>query len=176
MNKYQEYINKPTQFLALSGYTHQEFDAILPHFREYFYDWMDTYRLDGKLRGKRRYVDYKNSPLFTIEEKLFFILLYLKTNNLQSVQGMLFGISQPKANQWIHCLQSVLNQALNGMGELPARDMQDVEFDENDGKLYLHDGTERPIQRPVDAEKQKSYYSGKKTTYHQKQCTNRCNV
>lgn len=164
MSKYQEYINKPRQFLAACGYTHQEFNALLPHFRKHFYDWMDTYRLDGELRGNRGYVDYKNSPLFTIEEKLFFILLYLKTNNLQSIQGMLFGISQPKANQWIHCLQTVLNQTLNGMGELPARDMQDAVFAENEGNLYFHDGTERPIQRPTDAEKQKSYYSGKKNS------------
>lgn len=29
----------------------------------------------------------------------------------------------------------------------------------------LHDGTERPIQRPKDSEKQKEYYSGKKKTH-----------
>lgn len=162
MSKYQEYAEKPTQFLALCGYTRQEFDALLPHFREHYYEWMDTYRLDGKLRGKRKYVDYKNSPLLTIEDKLFFILIYLKTNNLQTIQGVLFGISQPKANQWIHCLHSVLNQALDGLGELPARQMADVTFDENEGALYFHDGTERPIQRPSDPDAQKSHYSGKK--------------
>ena len=150
MSKYQEYAEKPTQFLALCSYTRQEFDALLPYFREHYYEWMDTYRLDGKLRGKRKYVDYKNSPLLTIEDKLFFILIYLKTNNLQTVQGVLFGISQPKANQWIHCLHSVLNQALDSLGELPARQMEDVTFDENEGDLYFHDGTERPIQRPIE--------------------------
>ena len=120
---------------------------------------MATYRLDGKLRGKRKYVDYKNSPLPTIEDKLFFILNYLKTNNLQTVQGAFFGISQPKANQWIHCLHAVLNQTLNGLGELPAREMADVKFDENENGLYFHDGTERPIQRPSDADEQRSHYS-----------------
>ena len=28
--------------------------------------------------------------------------------------------------------------------------------------LYFHDGTERPIPRPVDPEQQRFYYSGKK--------------
>jgi len=31
--------------------------------------------LNGKPRGKRRYTDYKNSPLPTIEDKLLFILI-----------------------------------------------------------------------------------------------------
>jgi hypothetical protein len=162
MSKYQEYAEKPTQFLALSGYTRQEFDALLPDFGDHYYEWMDTYRLDGKLRGKRKYVDYRNSPLPTVEDKLFFILSYLKTNNLQTVQGALFGITQPKANQWIHCLHAVLNQTLNGIGELPARDMADVKFDEQNNSLYFHDGTERPIQRPSDPDEQKNHYSGKK--------------
>ncbi len=162
MSKYQENAEKPTAFLALCGYTRQEFDALLPHFSEHYYDWMDTYQLDGKLRGKRKYVDYKNSPLPTIEDKLFFILSYVKTNNLQTVQGSLFGMSQPKANLWIHCLLPILNQTLDGLGELPARQMEDVTFDENEDALYFHDGTERPIQRPSDPYEQKNNYSGKK--------------
>ncbi len=162
MSKYQEYAEKPTPFLALCGYTREEFDALLPHFSEQYYEWMDTYRLDGELRDNRKYVDYKNSPLPTMEDKLFFILTYVKTNSLQEVHGALFGMSQPKANLWIHCLHSVLNQTLNGLGELPAREMGDVNFEKNDGILYFHDGTERSIQRPSDPDEQKTYYSGKK--------------
>jgi hypothetical protein len=164
MSKYQEYAEKPTQFLALCGYTRTEFDALLPDFGKHYYEWMDTYRLDGKLRGKRKYVDYKNSPLATIEDKLFFILNYLKTNNLQTVQAAFFGITQPKANQWIHRLHAVLNQTLNGIGQLPAREMADVKFDEKENSLYFHDGTERPIQRPCDSDEQRTHYSGKKRT------------
>ena len=159
MGKYAETKGKERQFLALTGYTEEEFEALLPEFGEVFYDWMDTYQLDGKKRRKRRYVDYKNSPLPTIEDKLFFILVYLKTNNLQQVQGSLFGMGQPKANQWIHCLHGVLNQTLNCLGELPAREMADVQFDEEAEEIYYHDGTERPIQRPSDKEDQKTYYS-----------------
>jgi hypothetical protein len=162
MSKYQENAEKPTEFLALTGYTRQEFDELLPHFRECYYEWMKSHRLDGKPRGKRQYSDYKNSPLPTIEDKLFFILHYLKTNNLQAVQGALFGISQPKANVWIHCLHSALNKALARLGELPVRQMAELTFGEGEEKLYFHDGTERPIPRPGDHELQQFYYSGKK--------------
>jgi hypothetical protein len=168
VSKYKDYAEKPTEFLALTGYTHQEFEALLPHFGKSYYEWMKHHRLDGKPRGKRKYSDYKNSPLPTIQDKLLFILHYLKTNNLQTVQGALFGMSQPKANVWIHCLHLILNQTLAELGELPARQMQQVVFDENEETLYFHDGTERPIPRPCDPDQQRLYYSGKKTARGQK--------
>lgn len=163
MSQYQEYAEKPTEFLALTGYTRQEFDALLPHFRDSYYQRMRTHRLDGKPRGKRKYSDYQNCPLPLMADKLFFILNYLKTNNLQTVQGAFFGLSQPKANVWIHCLHPILNQSLAALGELPARTMEDVSFDETEAALYFHDGTERPIQRPSDPAEQQLYYSGKKS-------------
>lgn len=162
MSKYQKYAEKPTEFLALTGYTRQEFDVLLSRFRIHYYERMRTHRLDGKPRGNRKYSDYQNSPLPTIEDKLFFILNYLKTNNLQTVQGSLFGMSQPKANVWIHHLHPILNQTLNDLGELPARQMENVTFDVENDALYFHDGTERPIQRPSDSDQQRQHYSGKK--------------
>lgn len=166
MSKYQTYQAKPTEFLALTGYTHQEFEALLPHFREQYYQWMATHRLDGQVRGNRKYSDYQNSPLPTSEDKLFFILAYLKSNNLQMVQGALFGMSQPKANRWIHCLHPILNQTLSALGELPAREMDALTFDEQEDQLFFHDGTaprgHPPILRPSDPAEQQAYYSGKK--------------
>ncbi len=168
MNLYQEYVNKPTEFLALTGYTQEEFEALLPHFDKCYAEWMSTHCLDGKARGKRKYSAYKNSPLPGIADKLFFILHYLKTNNLQQVQAAMFGMSQPKANLWIHCLHPILNQTLAKPGELPARDMEQMIFDVDEEAIYFHDGTERPIPRPGDPEQQRLYYSGKKTTWDQK--------
>jgi len=168
MSPYQEYDKKPTEFLALTGYTCEEFEALLPHFGKCYVQWMGTHRLDGKPRGKRKYSGYKNSPLPTIADKLFFILHYLKTNNLQQVQGAMFGMSQPKANLWIHCLHPILNQTLAELGELPARDMAQMIFDAEEEAIYFHDGTERPIPRPGEPEQQRLYYSGKKTTRDQK--------
>ena len=161
MSKYKEYANKTTEFLALTGYTPQEFEALLPYFAKNYAAWMKQHRLDGQPRRQRSYSDYKNSPLPTIADKLFFILHYLKTNNLQSVQGALFGMSQPKANVWIHCLLPILNQSLAELGELPARQMSQMVFAEHEETLYFHDGTERPIPRPVEPEQQRLCYSGK---------------
>ncbi len=125
MSKYKEYAEKPTGFLALTGYTRQEFEALLLHFGKCYYEWLKTHRLDGKPGGKRTYSDYKNSPLPTIEDKLLLILHYLKTNNLQTGPGALFGMSQPKAkalsdldkhiNQWLSSLPVRIEHAIGGV-------------------------------------------------------------
>ena len=66
---------------------------------------------------------YKNCPLPTPEDRLFFILVYLKTYALQVVQGRLFGMGQSKANQWIHVLLPVLLAALRALGDALARSL-----------------------------------------------------
>lgn len=162
MGQYQTHRKRPAGFLALSGYTVEEFDALLPYFAEAMAERMRTHRLDGSVRQKRRYVAYQNSPLPCNEDKLFFILVYLKSNNLQSVQGALFNLSQPKAHQWIHTLQPVLQEALRAAGELPVRQMEQLSLEEKHAPIYFHDGTERPIPRPSDEQTQRLYYSGKK--------------
>jgi hypothetical protein len=65
----------------------------------------------------------KNCPLPTPEDRLLFILAYLKTYALQVVQGRLFGMGQSKANQWIHVLLPVLLAALRTLGDAPTRSL-----------------------------------------------------
>ena len=57
------------------------------------------------------------------EDRLLFILAYVKTYSLQVVQGRLFGMRQSKANQWIHVLLPVLLTALRTLGDAPARSL-----------------------------------------------------
>ena len=66
---------------------------------------------------------HKNCPLPTPEDRLFFLLTYLKTYALQVVQGRLFGMGQSKANQWIHVLLPALLAALRTLGDAPARSL-----------------------------------------------------
>ncbi len=174
MVRYKTLSQNPRKFLAMTGYTVEEFEALVPYFRAEFENHVAIYRLDGKKRTKRRYSEYKNSPLPTIEDKLLFILIYLKQGSLQEAQATMFEMHQPNANTWIHLLHPLLNQALATAGELPARQAQQLEQklelsaqeDDIGLQLYFQDGTERPITRPKDKERQKSYYSGKKTTYN----------
>src|SRR5713101_2254768 len=84
---------------------------------------MAAWRLDGKPRTARRFTVYENCPLPTPEDRLLFILAYVKTYSLQVVQGRLIGMGQSKANQWIHVLLPVLLAALRALGDAPARSL-----------------------------------------------------
>jgi len=159
---YSEVSQHARRFLALTGYTGEEFTALLPYFQAEFETYVATYTLDGKPRLKRSYSTYSNSPLPTMEDKLLFILGYVKQAPTQQMQGELFGMSQSKANLWIHRLHPMLNRALGAAGELPVREAERLDLDDEEYQMFFHDGTERPIQRPKDQDAQKMYYSGKK--------------
>ena len=82
-----------------------------------------AWRFDGTPRTARGFTVYKNCPLPTPEDRLFFLLTYLKTYALQVVHGRLFGMLQGKANQWIHVLLPVLLAALRTLGDAPTRSL-----------------------------------------------------
>jgi hypothetical protein len=103
--------------------TLDEFQQLLPPFEAAFQAHMAAWRLDGKPRTARQFSVYKNCPLPTPEDRLFFLLTYLKTYSLQVVQGRLFGMRQSKANQWIHVLLPALQAALRTLGDTPARSL-----------------------------------------------------
>jgi hypothetical protein len=115
--------DRPTEFLDLSSLTRDEFQQLVPPFEAAFQVHMAAWRLDGKPRTARRFSVYQNCPLPTPEDRLLFILAYVKTYSLQVVQGRLFGMGQSKANQWIHVLLPVLLAALRTLGDAPARSL-----------------------------------------------------
>src|SRR5712691_11902068 len=114
---------RPSEYLDLTSLTLEEFQQLVPPFEMAFQAHLAAWRLDGKPRTARRFTVYKNCPLPTPEERLFFILIYLKTYALQVVQGRLFGMGQSKANQWIHVLLPVLLAALRALGDAPTRSL-----------------------------------------------------
>ena len=134
----------------------------MPAFQTSFLKHIEAYTLEGKKRCKRHYGEYCNSPLRRIEDKLLFIVVYLRKATTQDIFGEVFRMSQPVANKWIHILHPCLNQALAAVGERPARNVQELHLAPEKGQLFFQDGTERPIQRPKDPEIQAIFYSGKK--------------
>jgi hypothetical protein len=115
--------SRPMEFLDFTSVTLDEFQQLVPPFEAAFQAHMVAWRLDGKPRTARRFTVYEHCPLPTPEDRLFFLLTYLKTYALQVVQGRLFGMGQSKANQWIHVLLPVLLAALRTLGDAPARSL-----------------------------------------------------
>jgi hypothetical protein len=121
--RFSDVQSRPIEFLDLTSLTLDEFEQLVPPFETVFQAHMAQWRLDGKPRTSRHFSVYKTCPLPTPEDRLFFLLTYLKTYSLQVVQGRLFGMSQSKANQWIHVLLPVLQAALRTLGDSPARSL-----------------------------------------------------
>ena len=105
----------------MTSLTLDEFRPLVPSFEAAFQAHMARWRLDGQPRSARRYTTYQNCPLPTPEDRLLFILVYLKTYPLHVVQGRLFEMSQSKAHQWIHVLLVVLRATLRALGDAPTR-------------------------------------------------------
>lgn len=171
MLTYEELKADPRKFLSLTSLTPDEFADLLPAFkRAYGKRYPVSKTLAGKSRRRKSGAGRKGS-LENIEQKLLFILVYQKSYPLQSLMGALFGISQGRANEWIHRLLPILKQALDELGVLPERDPRKFkakEKDQKDATDSIIDGTERRRQRPKKAEKQALHYSGKKKIHSDK--------
>jgi hypothetical protein len=159
------------KFLALTGLTVPEFQVLLPAFsRAYERLYPMNQTLEGRPR-QRSAGGGRKGLLQRPEEKLLFILFYLKTYPLQAVLGELFDLSQPQANHWIHRLLPALRAALDDLGVGPERDPRHFAHGRAAAEPWprlIIDGTERRRQRPKNPEKQALHYSGRKKTHSDK--------
>src|SRR5919202_1846014 len=135
MLRYEQIADKAKDMLAMTGYTKEEFTALLPQFQQSYDEHLQASTIEGYERVGQIPKPYHNSPLPTIEDKLLFILVYLKQNPTQTLQGYLFGMSQTNVNKWFHLLHTVLNNALAAHGALPQRDMIIEEVSKEDDML-----------------------------------------
>src|SRR5215467_11676235 len=171
MLSYNKLKDRSRDFLAATGLTLDEFQQLLPAFQS-AYEQRYPYELTrtGKPRQRRRGGGAKGL-LRHFEDKLLFILVYQKTNPLQTMHAWQFNMSQPQANYWIHQLLPVLRQALADLGHAPERDASRLATHPlllEGAPAGVIDGTERRRQRPTDVQRQKEYYSGKKKTHTDK--------
>jgi len=139
--------SRPLEFLDFTSLTLDEFQQLVSPFETAFHAQMAAWRMDGKPRAARRFTVYKNCPLLTPEDRLLFILVYLKTYALQVVHGRLFGMVQGKANQWIHVLLPALLAALRALGDAPARSLTALAQ-----RLGVAEAAAAPVVTPLEEE------------------------
>jgi len=163
--------DRPREFLAATGLTHDEFARVLPAFATaYTVLYPPDKTWEGKERQRQRSGGAKGG-LPHMEDPLLFILVYQKTNPLQTMHGLPFALRQAQTNDWIHHLLPVLQHALTALGVAPERDASRVATSalafEGAPDMAI-DGTERRRQRPPDAAQQQEHDSGKKKTHTDK--------
>src|SRR5712691_8173392 len=118
--------DRPREFLAATGLTHAEFARVLPAFAAasaVLYPTDKTW--EGKVR-QRQVGGGAQGGLPQMEDKLLFILVYQKTNPLQTMPGLPFNLSQPQTHSCIHHLLPMLQQALADLDMAPERDTRRV--------------------------------------------------
>jgi len=168
--KYIEHQNKAKSLRSLTVLSPDQFRELFSYFEEAHNEYFSVYDMDGNFcNGRRSFRIYKNSPLPTVEERLFFILVYLKNNPLQEYHAACFGMDQKHCNSFIHVLYLILEQCLQEAEVMPAesrgqfsRILKNLSQQTGEPPVLLHDGTEREIPRPVDPDEQQENYSGKK--------------
>ena len=122
MLKYAEVKSKTKEFLAATRLRVEEFEALVPGFEQaYAKAYVSDTTVAGDLR-KRKVGGGAKGRLRSIEDKLLFILVYVKTYPLQTMHGVQIGLSQSQTNEtnaWIQRLLPVLGEAMKAEGMLP---------------------------------------------------------
>lgn len=153
---YNDVKEKPDTLRAMTSLNRDEFEELCQVFGEIWDEKTEQTEKDPSKGGRRPILQ---SP----EDRLFFILFYLKTYPLQEVLAHLFGMSQGQANFLIYQLSKSLRETLQRTGHLPARIPEEmIQRLAAEGPQDLGiDGTERRIVRPKDPVRQRQFYSGK---------------
>jgi hypothetical protein len=159
--------DRPALLLAMTSFTQPEFEALLVTFQQVWDAYLQSPEHHQGLHLRCLGGGRKGTTLVNGEDKLLFILYYVKTYPLQEILAFEFGMAQSTANEWIHRLSPVLQEALDRGGFLPERDpdLASALYGAPQDQQYGIDGTERRCQRPRDPDRQRALYSGKKQTH-----------
>lgn len=166
MIRFEVVSKRPKIFERLSGHTVTEFERLLDAFSSAWREQCQKERV-GK-QYLRAPGGGRTPELQSLEDKLLFMLVYVRSYPTFFVAGLMFGFSETAACGWFHRLLPALDQALGYAHVKPSRkhgrNLEEIltEFPELREFGLLADGTERPTRRPKNKDKEKSRFSGKK--------------
>jgi hypothetical protein len=122
---------------ALTGLNRKAFDALLTPFSSRYEQTRQTQPRQRAVGGGRK------ARLVSTQEKLFFILFYFKCYPTFDLAGIIFDLHCSQAHEWMHRLQSLLEETLGEQMALPERRLDSIEASKaREGKLHdkrLHD-------------------------------------
>jgi hypothetical protein len=113
----------------------------------------------------------RKAVLATAEDKLAFILFYLKVYPTFELLGVIVGLDRSECCRWVKRLLPMLEDVLGYQQVLPKRQIHSVEaFRAAFPQVHevLLDGVERPVNRPQKPSQNRQTYSGKKKRHTRK--------
>ena len=164
MTKISKALKSNAVLKALTGLKIKQFKMLAVNFELYL---RASFKEDRNVRLELG----RDFVLRSSEEKLFFILLYMKCYPIFEVAGWIFDVHKSSCFRWVKWFLPALERTLGEKLVLPKRKLSDPKeflrlFPEVQATFI--DGTERPIQRPKDSKRQKENYSGKKKRHTKK--------
>lgn len=163
MLTYERLKMKPRQFQSFTGITVSEFEKMFDEL-EWKHEKFEQKRLGD--RKRQRAIGAGRKFKHGLATRVLMCLVHLRLNLTCSVMGYLFSLDDGNISRNVRQMRKFLNKHLPEPSRLMAAGKK-INSIEELFRLYpdlkaIVDGTEQPIQRPQDSEKQKSYYSGKK--------------
>ena len=157
-------ITDDRQMRALTGLDMAAFCALAEPFAAGCQQEADARFTDQRPR-KRKAGGGRKGVLISAEQKLLFILYYLKNYPTFAVLAATFGLPRSNACEHAHHLAKALERTLRTRGVLPARaidSLAQMQAVFADIPVRLLDATERPHHRPQAVVDRKADYWGKK--------------
>ena len=156
----------PRAMKAMTGVSYKEFTDLAPIFER-----AERVHRENKPNRMRKAGGGRKGHLKTVEEKLFYILFYIKTYPTFDIMAFFFGKGRGRSCETAHLYLELLEKALGEKIVLPACRIGSIEefirlFPEV--RDVFPDGTERRMQRPKNAKQNKRHYSGKKKAHTRK--------
>lgn len=158
-------INNERMLKAVTGMTVSEFKSLFKAFSRIL-----TEQLGQKTR-KRKVGGGRKGKIKSSEQKLFYLLFYLKVYPTFDLAALIFDSSKTRTNRWVLDFMPLLEKTLGRKYVLPVRRIGSMEefLQKFPGvKDLFVDGTEREIRRPRNRKNQKKNYSGKKKRHTRK--------
>lgn len=146
---------------AVFGMSYEEITELLPVFHE----CLIAHRYALKKDRQRKVGGGRKGDLPTDEDKIFYILMYLKLYPTYDALSVIADHARSKCGDSVKLLLPVLEKTLGRKLALPARKpstLEEIFRRHPEIKDVFIDGTERPVQKPKNQSKKKKLYSGKK--------------
>lgn len=168
MDRYKEIedIKNDRVSSSLIGMKIEEFKELAKSFEKEITEEKERAYKEGE--RKRKAGGGAKGNLETADQKLFFVLYYMKNYPTYDVLGYLFDMDGGNACSHIQLLTPLVGRALSGLGVMPKRELPDEESFSQlvENEEIIIDATERRCVRPVNKEQQSAKYSGKKKPIH----------
>ena len=159
----KQIFSHPRVTQAVLGVSQAEFEVLLPIFAKCLKD----YRIKITPNRIRTVGGGRKGDLRTVEDKLIYILLYLKIYPTYDALSVLTNHYRSKCQDSVKFLLPVIEMALDRKFALPkrksnGRSLEEIFQEFPEVRDVFMDGTERKVQRPNNLKKRNRLYSGKK--------------